>query len=189
MNNILCEDSTCLNTVSIMLNCDTFLTNEQHNRTIWAGNDWGCERMSSGRRWVVWRSCNQQQDWSTVITMLLPWYVPQSKQYRRFLVCLHSLPELVTMVVGGIGGIEGEWLGGAAINNKDHAHLWYIPYAEPDYSLPELTTAAVGSIGGVGEGEWFRGTAINKLYKLQASLWSTLNCDTFHMSKHYRIVI
>jgi len=27
------------------------------------------------------------------------------------------------MVVGGIGGIEGEWLGGAAINNKDHAHL------------------------------------------------------------------
>jgi len=33
MNNILCEDSMCLNTVSIMLNCDTRHTNEQHNQT------------------------------------------------------------------------------------------------------------------------------------------------------------
>jgi len=33
MNNNLCDDSTCLNTVSIMLNCDTFLTNQQHNQT------------------------------------------------------------------------------------------------------------------------------------------------------------
>ena len=62
VNNILCDDSTCLYTVSIMLNCDTFHTNEQHNRTTWAGNNWGWECMSSGRRWVVWRSYNQQQD-------------------------------------------------------------------------------------------------------------------------------
>jgi len=36
---------------------------------------------------------------------------------------LHSLPELVTTVVGGVGGVEGEWFGGAAINNKDHVQL------------------------------------------------------------------
>ena len=31
LNNTLCEDSTCLNAVSIMLICDTLDTNEQHN--------------------------------------------------------------------------------------------------------------------------------------------------------------
>jgi len=31
---------------------------------------------------------------------------------------LHTLPELVTTVVGGVGGVEGEWFGGAAINKK-----------------------------------------------------------------------
>jgi len=32
---------------------------------------------------------------------------------------LHSLPELVTMVVGSVGRVgEGEWFGGAAINSK-----------------------------------------------------------------------
>jgi len=38
------------------------------------------------------------------------------------------------------------------------------------HSLPELITTAVGSVGGVGEGEWFGRTAINKFYKVQASL-------------------
>ena len=32
---------------------------------------------------------------------------------------LHSLPELTAAAVGGVGGVgEGEWFGGAAINNK-----------------------------------------------------------------------
>jgi len=30
-------------------------------------------------------------------------------------------PELVTTVVGSVGGVEGEWFGGAAINNREYA--------------------------------------------------------------------
>ena len=37
-----------------------------------------------------------------------------SEHYR---IILHSLPELTTTVVGGVGGlVEGEWFGGAAID-------------------------------------------------------------------------
>jgi len=50
---------------------------------------------------------------NTVTTM----FNHTNKHYRR--TFLHSLPELITAVVGEIGGVEeGEWFGGAAINNK-----------------------------------------------------------------------
>ena len=38
-----------------------------------------------------------------------------SEHYR---IIIHSLPELVTTVVGSVGGVgEGEWFGGAAMNS------------------------------------------------------------------------
>ena len=54
---------------------------------------------------------------NTVTVMFNRNTLHSNKHYRRTLVYLHSLPELTTAVVWGIGGVQaGEWFGGAIIN-------------------------------------------------------------------------
>ena len=66
------------------------------------------------------RNCNSTifKDSTSSITVTIMFNcdtLHTNKHYRR--IFLHSLPELTTAVVWGIGGVQaGEWFGGAIIN-------------------------------------------------------------------------